>query len=287
LRYEARLALAQGIHKNYGLKVVEVLASTPYLDPKRAEMLTIRQQGMVDDVKIRVDADNTFTKEKLDMQLQGFKGAGARDEDTLQKQHERQQAFLDAANEGLKQNMLRDISEGIPPEILVRRYPQFAQLLGFPAGQGALPSAHEQPLLKKVPSNPSDADADILTGSFTIMPQPSTPVPATTPLTTSAPQPFYNVRIGAWLVYTTLSNRQRQSWGVSNQIAFMVYALDADGAAEKGFMMPGDMIIEVNDQPIQAEKVLINTLDASQSGTQLSMRVLRGGLPYDLDLDIP
>jgi S1-C subfamily serine protease len=67
----------------------------------------------------------------------------------------------------------------------------------------------------------------------------------------------------------------------------MVYLLDADSVAEQGDLMPSDMVIEVNDQPLHSEKILLDILDTSLPGTQVSLRVLRGGLPYDLEFDIP
>ena len=189
--------------------------------------------------------------------------------------------------------MLTDISDGVLPEILARGYPQFASQLGFTSAGATLPPAAEQPLLNNAPSSkPTEDYADAVTGSFTVVQQPSTPVPPaapqpSTPVPPAAPQPFYNARIGAWLVYTSLSDRQRQAWKVSNQTAFMVYMLDVDGIAEQGFMTTGDMIIEIDRQPMQSAKVLVNTLDASKSGASLSVRVLRGGQPFDLDLEIP
>ena len=322
LRYEARIALSRGAYVSYGLHVVEVLASNIYLDPRRAEMRAIEQQGLVDETRIHVDADNTMTRTQRDLQIQNFRDANERDarrldntfrrdedvmqrqherdqdvlqgehgrgQDVLQRQHERQQAFLDAVSEGLKQNLLRDISDGVPPEILVRRYPQFAPQLGFPSGTTALPGGSpQQPLLSNTPGATPTSPTDAVTGSYTIIPQPSTPtsVPSSTSPGSTGPQPFYNTRIGAWLVYRPLSDRERQTWGVSNQIAFMVYQVDANSIAEKGYMTFGDLVIEVNDQEVQSAKILINALDNAQSGKQLSIRVLRNGQPYDLELDM-
>jgi hypothetical protein len=247
-------------------------------------MLSIRQQGMVDHTKLQVDADNAFAQEQRDSQLQSFKNTNERAEDTLQKQHDRQQAFLDAANEGLQLQMLKDISEGVPPELLVRRYPQFAPLLGFPATGHALPE-RQQGLLNRVHDDKSTDATD--TDSITVVPQTPPPSPSQAISASSTPQSFYNARIGAWLMFTPLSEKQRQTWSVSYQGAFIVSSLDAESIAEKGYIMPADLIVEINDQPIRSVEVLLNALDASRSGTSLPIRVLRGGQPYDLELDIP
>jgi len=130
-------------------------------------------------------------------------------------------------------------------------------------------------------NTPTNEYTDAVTGSYTVVQQPSTPVPST------APQQFYNTCIGAWLVHTSLSDWQRQAWGVSNQTAFMVCGLNVGGVAELGFMATGDMIIEIDRKPMHSTKVLVNTLDTSTSGKSLTIRVLRGGQPVDLDLDIP
>jgi hypothetical protein len=286
LRYEARMALAQGTHKNYGLTVVEVLASNIFSDPKRAEMWEIKQQGMVENTRIDADAENAVKKAEHDAALESFTKSKQRQQDELQKQYIRQQAFLDAAAEGLKQKMLGEISEGVSVEILVRRYPQFASLLGFPAGGGALPGAAQW---LPNPSSDNNSAANIVTGQVVIsQSSPSIPLPASLQAssTPSSQQPFYSNRIGAWLVATPLSDKQRQAWKINYQIALMVSALDVDGIAEKGYMMPGDLIVEINDQRIQSAQSLLDTLDGSQAGTLLTVRVLRGGQPYDLELDI-
>ncbi len=286
LRYEIRMSLLQGTYKNYGLEVVEVLVSNIYLDPKQAEMLAIKQQGMVNEVKIHADSDNAYTQEQRSGELQGLKGVNERSEqgkdaafqqeqDELKKEHERRQALADDVFKRLKQNMLNDLEDGVPPETLIRRYPQFAPLLGFPIGNDTLPAGKQQPLINNSPTN-SPSDENTITGSHIILP----------PLSNTTSQPFYNARIGAWLVYMLLSDKQRQRWGVNNRIAFTVSSYDTGSIAEQAYMEPNDIIIEVDDQPVQSAKQLINALDTMRLGVPLVLRVLRDGQPIDLELNI-
>lgn len=260
LRYEARMSLSQGVHKNYGLHVVEVLVSNISPDPKRAEMLSIKQQGMVDRTKADEEAQLQSFRSTNERGEQHTANAFNRDEDELQKQHDRRQAFLDAANKALMQKMLQDIADDVPPEIIARRYPQFAPSLGYSASTPLLPGQQPDGTLP--------------------------PASAITPPSSSTSQPEYNARIGASLLYRPISDKERQAWGTTCQVAFMVYQVDSDGIAEKGYMSFGDLIIEVDDQPMQSLALLISVLNNSQPSKPLPVRVLRNGQPYDLELDM-
>src|SRR5262249_54012107 len=94
LRYEMRLSLGRGVYKNYGLEVVEVLASNLYLDPKRAEILTIKHQGLVEEQRIQVDAAHALLKQGHEAELQDAVKAHERTQDTQQRQHEREEEML-------------------------------------------------------------------------------------------------------------------------------------------------------------------------------------------------
>jgi PDZ domain len=286
VRYEVRIALLKGTHKNYGLEVVEVLSSTIHPDTKKAQMIDIRQQGMIKDEQIHTDADNAYLQAQRDGNLQSLKGVQARGEqekdetfrlklDKVQKEHDREQSFLDAVNEGLKRNMLNDISNGVSPEVLVRRYPQFASVLGFPAINNSLPGGKQPPLIKN-----TDRDklvgVEATTGKFTVLP----------PSSATSSESFYNARIGVSLVHIPLSDRQRQRWGIENQVAFMVSRIDEKSVAEQAFMEPNDIIIEIDDQPVSSATILMHTLDTMEPGVPLEMRVLRDGQPLDLELAI-
>ncbi len=279
LRHEARTALERGTNKKFGLMVVRVQQSNPYMDPKKAEILTIIQQGEVDGTKVNVGANITMLTAGHNAELQGFNDEKGRQRDVLNKQHERSQSFLDTAGRALERRMIKDIEDGVPLEIIARNYPQFAQSLGFPVVEGLLPGNEQRHLDSGSQSIPRDT----ITGSYTVV-SPNPAVPQPTISGTSVPQPFHNAHLGASFVYMSLSDSQRQNWRVSSQVALMVYELDPGGPAEQGHMITGDKLIEIADQQIQSADSMIDKLNASQPGKPLAVRVLRGEQPLDLDI---
>lgn len=278
LHYEARNSLEKGTNKHYGLKVVSIHKSIAFMDARRAEIFTTIQQGEVDKTKINVDAGHTMLKAQHSADLQGFTDEKTRERDIPNKQHERNQRFLDAASRALEQRMLRDIENGVPLNVIARNYPQFAETLGIPVSNTLPPGSGQS----RLNSGPQSLPPEAITGSFTVV----TPNTAPSQTTTGTPQPFHNAQLGATILYMPLSNEQRQNWGVSNQVAFMVCALDTAGPAEQGHMMPGDMLIEIDDQQIQSADSMSSMLDTNQPGIPVPLRVLRGGQPLDLEIDV-
>lgn len=71
--------------------------------------------------------------------------------------------------------------------------------------------------------------------------------------------------------------------GLNINIVFLVQGVDPGGPAHRVNMIQGDLLLQIEDQPIRQAQSIEAVLYTYEERTSISVRVLRQGQPIDLD----
>lgn len=77
-----------------------------------------------------------------------------------------------------------------------------------------------------------------------------------------------------------------KSAGFNNTKGAVVIEVVRNGAAEKGGLLPGDLIISVNDQPINDENRLVYIVGSLPAGSKADFKVIRDGQEKNITIQI-
>ncbi|MBI3733210.1 MAG: trypsin-like peptidase domain-containing protein [Chloroflexi bacterium] len=72
----------------------------------------------------------------------------------------------------------------------------------------------------------------------------------------------------------------------SQEHALMILTVENGGPAEKGGLLPGDILLAINDKPLQDIESLQRALIASQVGASVTVKMVRGGVVQDTSVTI-
>jgi serine protease Do len=86
------------------------------------------------------------------------------------------------------------------------------------------------------------------------------------------------------MVVQALTEEQRSEHGVSSGV---VVAQVSSGAAARAGLRKGDIILSVDNKPVQGVKQFNSMIDGLDPGKTVAMLVQRGGSPTFLALKVP
>jgi serine protease DegS len=75
-----------------------------------------------------------------------------------------------------------------------------------------------------------------------------------------------------------------ESFGLGDASGALIAGIQADTPASKAGLQPGDVITQVNDQPITSGRSLMNAIASNAPGTKLKLKVIRQGEEMDKDV---
>lgn len=90
--------------------------------------------------------------------------------------------------------------------------------------------------------------------------------------------------LGLAAEHVQLPQRIRTSLGLEQAAAVGIRSLQSGGPAEAAGLQPGDILLELDGQPVDGIDDLARILDAGRIGRRLTARILRQGAPLDLDV---
>lgn len=303
LRAIADLEFSRATVQRCGVTIDAVNHLVLAMDNKRAEINQIRHNAYMNEIQ-----------DDLETQRTGRRADFQRQQNQINNQLARRERILDAHAEGMATRIEGDYRDGYNPADILAQYPQLqaiqgeqpAQITG-PAPDLLLPPAQldNTPLLRikevrqiteeyqpnategvirQLPPQPVDATPGLTVKARRIPGQPA-PQPMPAPqVPEQEPRQLYNARLG--LTLTPLSDSQQASLGPHVSACYIVEAVDPNGAAERGRILPGDYLVSMNDQPITSEQALQEFLSAATPAATSTLRVLRAGQLFDLDMRI-
>lgn len=293
LCYEARVALSTSSHSRYGLQVLHVHEPDVTVDPRKGVMRDVIIKGQIDETRVNTQANVDLTRIQRNEQLQKLKDEHEREristfadfgrkEEISQKQQERQQSMLNAVSVAVQKRIIQEISDGIPLEIIMRKYPEISQY-GLP---GLTPRNAEQstPILLK--PTPQLTKEEAVEGDYKITQSNTNPTLSALRPTSEHSLSLFRSILRATLIVTPLNAEQCEEWGIAGEAIFMVTEISTGGPAAQGYMRPGDIIIKINQQEVHTEQDINTLLGAHQTQMPLLIRVLRGGQPLDLEITL-
>ena len=75
-----------------------------------------------------------------------------------------------------------------------------------------------------------------------------------------------------------------ESFGLGDASGALIAGIQTDTPAAKAGLQPGDVITQVNDQPITSGRSLMNAIASNAPGTKLKLKVIRQGEEMDKDV---
>ncbi len=92
--------------------------------------------------------------------------------------------------------------------------------------------------------------------------------------------------LGVGTQQVPLSAALAQKAQVSQEIALLVVTIEANSPAEQGGLLIGDLLISLGGQPVTDGETLRSQLGSDKLGQTISVKVLRGGEPHELNVTI-
>jgi S1-C subfamily serine protease len=83
--------------------------------------------------------------------------------------------------------------------------------------------------------------------------------------------------LGVGVQKIPLANSLKQKLGLTQETGLMVLTLESDSAAEKGGVLPGDIIVGANESTLARVRELHHWLSSERAGQAATLRVIRGG----------
>ena len=77
-----------------------------------------------------------------------------------------------------------------------------------------------------------------------------------------------------------------QKAGLTQQSGLLIIAVEADSPAEKAGLLVGDMLVAIGETPVADVDALRAQLGSDKLDQTLSMKILRGGEPQQVDVTI-
>jgi S1-C subfamily serine protease len=79
---------------------------------------------------------------------------------------------------------------------------------------------------------------------------------------------------------------ERHRAGTGRERGLLVVGVSPDGPAERAGLLIGDILIEVEGQPISSPEDLLDLLTADRVGRTIAVRLLRGGAAQEVGLAV-
>jgi serine protease Do len=91
-------------------------------------------------------------------------------------------------------------------------------------------------------------------------------------------------RLGAYI--STITAQEAKGLGLSNDNGALVRQVEKDSPAERGGLLPGDVIVDYNGTAVKTSDQLVQLVTATAPGTRVPVKIIRNGAPMTLEITI-
>ncbi len=277
LCYQAETALELRSNLDIGVAVTSAYVTTLKPDPMYAEISNLTKQKTI------TDLEDTFAQAhetQTNIHRHG--------EEEEQNKHELRQDFIKAVAEETIRATISEIrslrEDDVPLEQILKKHMgtiDFLPISPKPEAKSLSPGPEMKRLNQGPTRNVKETGQPLFQQVSDTGSHPGTVSEQTNTI-------IHSTHMGVTLMPTTLSETQRRKLGLGVNSVFIVQMTDQDGPAERADLLPGDYLIEINDEPVQDAQSMTKIFEESvnEGNSCVTLRVLRGKQPLDLEVEI-
>ncbi len=277
LCYQAENALELRSNRDIGISVTSAYVTTLKPDPTYTQISDMKKRETI------TVLEDTFAQTRETQTNRHRHG-----EEEEENKHKIRQDYIKAVAEEAIRATTSDIrsrrDDDVPLERILEKHMGTIDFLPISPKPEAksLPPGQEMKRLNQGPTEneketgllPDQPEADARSHPGTVSQQTSMII--------------HSTHMGVTLMPTTLSETQRKKLGLGLNTVFVVQMTDQDGPADRAELLPGDYLIEIDDEPLQDAQSMTKILEKSvnEGNSFVTVRVLRGKQPIDLEVEI-